>query len=191
MKRLCAALLLAFSLLTTSCMQVNTADAIAEIGQEYEAVLVLQKDEQWQVIQTGDKQYVQGWRVTMKKCTPAYVEDAAFSQLPHQSYVFPEKLGEPRFYDPASMEELPVQAEPQKPVLIKAAQPYPFTTVTRSFPVKIPRIYTPVAIVKHENPHRVYALPLSWLSIVAVDIPGSIIATAVALPYNIYSAIFD
>lgn len=60
MKRLCAALLLAFSLLTTSCMQVNTADAIAEIGQEYEAVLVLQKDEQWQVIQTGDKQYVQG-----------------------------------------------------------------------------------------------------------------------------------
>jgi hypothetical protein len=41
------------------------------------------------------------------------------------------------------------------------------------------------------NPHRVYTVPLSWLAAVVVDIPGSVVATVVELPIEIYSAIAD
>lgn len=183
-----------YMLLLAGCMQVNTSDAIAHIGQGYEAAIVRQDLKQWNAVQVGDKQYIEGRRVSMSKHTPPRVEDAAFAQLPHQVYYFEGTPGPVCYYNPVTGEKLARVPDGAAALQIKANPPHLFAQVSPrpgQMQKKAPFKYTPLYIEELENPHSVYTVPLSYIAAVVVDIPGSFLATVAALPYNIYSVISD
>ncbi len=194
--------LLAIACTTTSCVQMNSAGVIRNIGKEYDAALVkkisperlLQCKEEdkpvWKACETDGKVYIEARMTRIRELEP-WFKDGAFSQLPHKEFERITLPGEVCYYcDKNIRTEKPAGAV-DTTVAADSSSTYPFYTVYPPTFSKNTHIYEPLWMQERPNPHRVYTVPLSWLAAVVVDIPGSVVATVVELPFKIYSAIAD
>lgn len=194
--------LLAIACTTTSCVQMNSAGVIRNIGKEYDAALVkktsperlLQGKEEdkpvWKACEADGKVYIEARMTRIRKSEP-WFKDGAFSQLPHKDFERITLPGEVCYYcDKCIRTEKPAGAV-DTTVAADSSSTYPFYTVYPPTFSKNTHIYEPLWMQERPNPHRVYTVPLSWLAAVVVDIPGSVVATVVELPFEIYSAIAD
>lgn len=188
--------LLAMTCATTGCVQMNSAGKIRNIGQQYNAALVekvpharlLQSMPENKPVrkacQADGKVYIEARMARIRKLEP-WFRDAAFSQLPHGHFECITKPGEVCYYcDGSILTEKPAGAVDTTAM----AQPSFFTVSPAWFSKNQ---YQTLWIQERPNPHRSYTVPLSWLAAVVIDIPGSIVATTVMLPCEIYSVIFD
>ena len=194
------ALLAIIACTTTSCVQMNSAGVIRNIGQEYDAALVkkpspthlLQCKEEdkpvWKACEADGKVYIEARMTRIRELEP-WFNDAAFSQLPHKNFERITLPGEVCYYcDKSIRTEKPAGAV-DTTVAVSSHSRYLFYTVYPATYSKNTHIYEPLWLQERPNPHRVYTVPLSWLAAVAVDIPGSVVATVVSLPFEIYSVI--
>lgn len=194
--------LLAIACTTTSCVQMNSAGVIRNIGKEYDAALVkkpspthlLQCKEEdkpvWKACEADGKVYIEARMTRIRELEP-WFKDGAFSQLPHKEFERITLPGEVCYYcDKNIRTEKPAGAV-DTTVAADSSSTYPFYTVCPATFSKNTHIYEPLWMQERPNPHRVYTVPLSWLAAVVVDIPGSVVATVVELPFEIYSAIAD
>lgn len=194
--------LLAIACTTTSCVQMNSAGMIRNIGKEYDAALVkkpspthlLQCKEEdkpvWKACEADGKVYIEARMTRIRESEP-WFKDGAFSQLPHKDFERITLPGEVCYYcDKSIRTEKPAGAV-DTTVAADSSSTYPFYTVYPATFSKNTHIYEPLWMQERPNPHRVYTVPLSWLAAVVVDIPGSVVATVVELPFEIYSAIAD
>lgn len=180
----------------SACVQLNTAGVIDNIGREYDAALV-KKDARitrktpmtWDACEADGKLYIKARKAVIREQT-YWLEDGAFTQLPHKDFHYDGKLGELCYYhDGKILTERPEHAVDTS---TEPKSVYPFYTVRSSREIKPPvRLYEPIWMEERPNPNRFYTAPLSWIAAVVVDIPGSIICTVLALPGEIYSAISD
>ncbi len=187
---------------TTSCVQMNSAGVIRNIGQEYDAALVekpamarlLQcKPEDkpaWKAYEANGKVYIEARMTRIREIEP-WFKDGAFSQLPHKDFERVTLPGEICYYcDKSICTEKPADAV-ETTVPVSSHSRYLFYTVYPATYSKNTRHYEPLWLQECPNPYRVYTVPLSWLAAVLVDIPGSVVATVVELPFEIYSVIAD
>lgn len=194
--------LLAIACTTTSCVQMNSAGVIRNIGKEYDAALVkkpspthlLQCKEEdkpvWKACEADGNVYIEARMTRIRELEP-WFKDGAFSQLPHKEFERITLPGEVCYYcDKNIRTEKPAGAV-DTTVAADSSSTYPFYTVYPPTFSKNTHIYEPLWMQERPNPHRVYTVPLSWLAAVVVDIPGSVVATVVELPFEIYSAIAD
>ena len=194
--------LLAIACTTTSCVQMNSAGVIRNIGKEYDAALVkkpspthlLQCKEEakpvWKACEADGKVYIEARMTRIRESEP-WFKDGAFSQLPHKEFERITLPGEVCYYcDKSIRTEKPAGAV-DTTVAVSSQSRYLFYTVYPATYSKNTHIYEPLWMQERPNPHRVYTVPLSWLAAVVVDIPGSVVATVVELPFEIYSAIAD
>ena len=194
--------LLAIACTTTSCVQMNSAGVIRNIGKEYDAALVkktsperlLQCKEEdkpvWKACEADGKVYIEARMTRIRELQP-WFKDGAFSQLPHKEFERITLPGEVCYYcDKSIRTEKPAGAV-DTTVAADSSSTYPFYTVYPPTFSKNTHIYEPLWMQERPNSHRVYTVPLSWLAAVVVDIPGSVVATVVELPFEIYSAIAD
>ena len=194
------ALLAIIACTTTSCVQMNSAGVIRNIGQEYDAALVekpspthlLQCKEEdkpvWKACEADGKVYIEARMTRIRELEP-WFNDAAFSQLPHKNFESLTLPGEVCYYcDKVIRTEKPAGAV-DTTVAVSSQSRYLFYTVYPATYSKNTHIYEPLWLQERPNPHLVYTVPLSWLAAVAVDIPGSVVATVVSLPFEIYSVI--
>lgn len=195
------ALLAIIACTTTSCVQMNSAGVIRNIGQEYDAALVekpamarlLQgrpEEPVWKACEADGKVYIEARMTRIRELEPWFI-DAAFSQLPHKNFESITLPGEVCYYcDKGIRTEKPADAV-DTTVPVRSHSRYLFYTVYPATYIKNTHHYEPLWLQECPNPHRVYTVPLSWLAAVAVDIPGSVVATVVSLPFEIYSVISD
>ena len=195
------ALLAIIACTTTSCVQMNSAGVIRNIGQEYDAALVekpamerlLQgrsEEPVWKACEADGKVYIEARMTRIRELEP-WFKDGAFSQLPHKNFERITLPGEVCYYcDKSIRTEKPAGAV-DTTVAVSSQSRYLFYTVYPATYSKNTHIYEPLWLQERPNPHRVYTVPLSWLAAVAVDIPGSVVATVVSLPFEIYSVISD
>ena len=194
--------LLAIACATTSCVQMNSAGVIRNIGKEYDAALVKKpspthllqcKAEDkpvWKACEADGKVYIEARMTRIRELEP-WFKDGAFCQLPHKEFERITLPGEVCYYcDKSIRTEKPAGAV-DTTVAADSSSTYPFYTVYPETFSKNTHIYEPLWMQERPNPHRVYTVPLSWLAAVVVDIPGSVVATVVELPFEIYSAIAD
>jgi hypothetical protein len=178
---------------------MNSAGVIRNIGQEYDAALVekpamaslLQgrpEEPVWKACETDGKVYIEARMTRIRELEP-WFKDGAFSQLPHKNFERITLPGEVCYYcDKSIRTEKPAGAV-DTTVAVSSQSRYLFYTVYPATYSKNTHIYEPLWLQERPNPHRVYTVPLSWLAAVAVDIPGSVVATVVSLPFEIYSVI--
>lgn len=187
-------------LLLTGCVRLNTAGVIDNIGREYKAALV-EKDSRvrsciggdeekpmWNACVDDGKLYIKAQSAIVRERI-AWIEDAAFSQLPHKDFCFVEPPGEVCYYHKGK-----IYTEKPESAVDTTTEPksvYPFYSAYSSAQLKHPRLYEPLWLEEQPNPHRAYTAPLSWIAAVLVDIPGSLVCTTVVLPMEVYSAFFD
>ena len=194
--------LLAIACTITSCVQMNSAGVIRNIGREYDAALVkktsperlLQCKEEdkpvWKACEADGKVYIEARMTRIRESEP-WFKDGAFSQLPQKDFERITLPDEVCYYcDKSIRTEKPAGAV-DTTVAADSSSTYPFYTVYPATFSKNTHIYEPLWMQERPNPHRVYTVPLSWLAAVLVDIPGSVVATVVELPFEIYSAIAD
>ena len=185
---------------STSCVQMNSVGVIRNIGQEYDAALVekpspthllpcMEEDKPvWKACEADGKVYIEARMTRIRELEP-WFNDAAFSQLPHKNFERITLPGEVCYYcDKGIRTEKPAGAV-DTTVAVSSQSRYLFYTVYPATYSKNTHIYEPLWLQERPNPHRVYTVPLSWLAAVAVDIPGSVVATVVSLPFEIYSVI--
>ena len=194
--------LLAIACTTTSCVQMNSAGMIRNIGKEYDAALVkkpspthlLQCKEEdkpvWKACEADGKVYIEARMTRIRESEP-WFKDGAFSQLPHKDFERITLPGEVCYYSDGNIRTEKPAGAVDTTVAADSSSTYPFYTVYPPTFSKNTHIYEPLWMQEHPNPHRVYTVPLSWLAAVVVDIPGSVVATVVELPFEIYSAIAD
>ena len=194
--------LLAIACTTTSCVQMNSAGVIRNIGKEYDAALVkkpspthlLQCKEEdkpvWKACEADGKVYIEARMTRIRESEP-WFKDGAFSQLPHKDFERITLPGEVCYYSDGNIRTEKPAGAVDTTVAADSSSTYPFYTVYPPTFSKNTHIYEPLWMQERPNPHRVYTVPLSWLAAVLVDIPGSIVATVVELPFEIYSAIAD
>lgn len=194
--------LLAIACTTTSCVQMNSAGVIRNIGKEYDAALVEKPSWErllqckaedtpvWKACEADGKVYIEARMTRIRESEP-WFKDGAFNQLPHKEFERITLPGEVCYYcDKSIRTEKPAGAV-DTTVAADSSSTYPFYTVYPPTFSKNTHIYEPLWMQERPNPHRVYTIPLSWLAAVVVDIPGSVVATVVELPFEIYSAIAD
>lgn len=180
----------------SSCMQLNTAGMIDNIGREYDAALVYKGTRiyskeplNWDACEADGKLYIKARKAVIREQT-WWLRDGAFTQLPHKVFHYDGELGELCYYHDGEIST--ERPEGATDTTIAANSVYPFYTVQSSREIKPPvRYYEPIWMEERPNPHRFYTAPLSWIAAVVVDIPGSILFTTLALPGEIYSAISD
>lgn len=180
----------------SSCMQLNTAGVIDNIGREYDAALVYKgtrifskKPMTWDACEADGSLYIKARKAVIRE-QPWWLRDGAFTQLPHKGFCYDGKLGELCYYHDGEIST--ERPEGAIDTTIAAKSVYPFYTVSSTREIKPPvRYYEPIWMEERPNPHRFYTMPLSWIAAVVVDIPGSIIFTTLSLPGKIYSAISD
>lgn len=194
--------LLAIACTITSCVQMNSAGVIRNIGREYDAALVkkpfpthlLQCKEEdkpvWKACEADGKVYIEARMTRIRESEP-WFKDGAFSQLPHKKFERITLPGEVCYYCDKSIRTDKPAGAVDTTVAADSSSTYPFYTVYPATFSKNTHIYEPLWMQERPNPHRVYTVPLSWLAAVVVDIPGSVVATVVELPFEIYSAIAD
>lgn len=194
--------LLAIACTITSCVQMNSAGVIRNIGKEYDAALVkkpspehlLQCKEEdkpvWKACEADGKVYIEARMTRIRELEP-WFKDGAFSQLPHKDFERITLPGEVCYYCDKSIRTEKPAGTVDTTVAADSSSTYPFYTVYPATFSKNTHIYEPLWMQERPNPHRVYTVPLSWLAAVVVDIPGSVVATVVELPFKIYSAIAD
>lgn len=194
--------LLAIACTTTSCVQMNSAGVIRNIGKEYDAALVkkpspthlLQCKEEdkpvWKACEADGKVYIEARMTRIRESEP-WFKDGAFSQLPHKEFERITLPGEICYYCDKNIRTDKPAGAVDTTVAADSSSTYPFYTVYPATFSKNTHIYEPLWMQERPNPHRVYTVPLSWLAAVVVDIPGSVVATVVELPFEIYSAIAD
>lgn len=194
--------LLAIACTTTSCVQMNSAGVIRNIGKEYDAALVkkpspthlLQCKEEdkpvWKACEADGKVYIEARMTRIRELEP-WFKDGAFSQLPHKEFERISLPGEVCYYSDGNIRTEKPAGAVDTTVAADSSSTYPFYTVYPPTFSKNTHIYEPLWMQERPNPHRVYTVPLSWLAAVLVDIPGSVVATVVELPFEIYSAIAD
>lgn len=190
----------------SGCMQLNTAGVIDNIGREYKAVLVEKEktprarpcspqrssgDEMpmvWDACEADGKCYIKA-RMALIRESNVWLREAAFCQLPHKDFCFDGHPGDICYFHKGQI----ITNMPEYAVgtTVKPQSVYPFYTVYPAQQLKHPKRYEPLWMEEQPNPHRVYTAPLSWVAAVLVDLPGSIVCSAVALPVEIYSALFD
>ena len=186
----------ALAIALSSCMQLNTAGMIDNIGREYDAALVYKgtriyskKPLNWDACEADGKLYIKARKAVIREQT-WWLRDGAFTQLPHKVFHYDGELGELCYYHDGELSS--ERPEGATDTTIAANSVYPFYTVQSSREIKPPvRYYEPIWMEERPNPHRFYTAPLSWIAAVAVDIPGSLLFTTLALPGEIYSAISD
>ena len=191
--------LLAIACTTTSCVQMNSAGVIRNIGKEYDAALVKKpamarllqgrpEESVWKACEADGKVYIEARMTRIRESEP-WFKDGAFSQLPHKDFERITLPGDVCYYcDKSIRTEKPAGAV-DTTVAVSSQSRYLFYTVYPATYSKNTHIYEPLWLQERPNPHRVYTVPLSWLAAVAVDIPGSVVATVVSLPFEIYSVI--
>lgn len=194
--------LLAIACTTTSCVQMNTAGMIRNIGKEYDAALVKKTSPErllrckaedkpvWKACEADGKVYIEARMTRIRELEP-WFKDGAFSQLPHKEFERITLPGEVCYYCDKSIRTEKPAGSVDTTVAADSSSTYPFYTVYPATFSKNTHIYEPLWMQERPNPHRVYTVPLSWLAAVVVDIPGSVVATVVELPFEIYSAIAD
>lgn len=194
--------LLAIACTTTSCVQMNTAGMIRNIGKEYDAALVKKPSPErllrckaedkpvWKACEADGKVYIEARMTRIRELEP-WFKDGAFSQLPHKEFERITLPGEVCYYCDKSIRTEKPAGSVDTTVAADSSSTYPFYTVYPATFSKNTHIYEPLWMQERPNPHRVYTVPLSWLAAVVVDIPGSVVATVVELPFEIYSAIAD
>ena len=194
--------LLAIACTTTSCVQMNSAGVIRNIGKEYDAALVkkpspthlLQCKEEdkpvWKACEADGKVYIEARMTRIRESEP-WFKDGAFSQLPHKDFERITLPGEVCYYSDGNIRTEKPAGAVDTTVAADSSSTYPFYTVYPPTFSKNTLIYEPLWMQERPNPHRVYTVPLSWIAAVVVDIPGSVVATVVELPDEIYSDIAD
>lgn len=164
----------------TACVRVDVAGAISNFDRKSEALIVPIDTDEWKVYRVGDTQYVETKRVRLSANHPVTIQDPAFSQLPHANFTIEEVLQEQCYFSPDSgqtRDALPAYTVPeQKPE--KMQHVYPWYMVGNEYrPINLS---TPIP-----SPHRYWTVPASILAFVTIDIPGTILLSALSLPYDI------
>lgn len=197
-------IIVATVLLLTGCVRLNTAGVIDNIGREYKAVLVEKAPESgvlsppgiageedkpmWEACEADGNLYIKADMAIVRERN-VWIKDAAFSQLPHKNFYFDVAPSETCYYHRGK-----IYTEKPASAVDTTTEPksvYPFYSVYSSAQLKHPQRYEPLWLEEQHNPHRIYTVPLSWIAAVLVDIPGGVVCSAVALPGEIYSVLFD
>ncbi len=164
----------------TGCVRVDVAGAISNFDRKSEALLVPIDTDDWEIYRVGDTQYVETKRVLLSPNHPISIQDPSFSQLPHRNFNIEEVLQEQYYFAPDTgqkREALPAYTVPEEKSE-KMRHVYPWYTVGNEYrPINLS---SPIP-----SPHRYWTVPASILAFVAIDIPGSIVLSALSLPCDI------
>lgn len=165
----------------TGCVRVDVAGAISNFDRKSEALLVPIDTDDWETYRVGDTRYVKTKRVLLSPDHPITIQDPTFSQLPHRNFKIEEVLQEQYYFSPDTGQKthaLPAYTLPeQKPE--KMQHVYPWYTVDNEASRPI-NLSSPIP-----SPHRYWTVPASILACVAIDIPGTIVLSALSLPWDI------
>ncbi len=164
----------------TACVRVDVAGAISNFDRKSEALIVPIDTGDWKIYRVGDTQYVETKRVRLSENHPVTIQDPTFSQLPHANFTIEEVLQEQCYFSPDSgqtRDSLPAYTVPEQKSE-KMRHVYPWYMVGNE--------YRPIRLMSPEpSPHRYWTVPVSILAFVAIDIPGSIVLSALSLPNDI------
>ena len=190
----CICLLVCCVLFSSCVCQVQTSEAIALYGQECEGVII----PGWgklapEFYQAGEKTYVKGFRTRLERVNT----ELAWYQCPDRCEQY-----------------MPVEGAERVPVYLEVkgdATRYPAVEYQLALPEGAqPGITTPVSVPymayldyspmdpsrpdpvvcrtpMQANARSWYTTPLSWLSFVVVDVPGTIIGSAFGAVYTLLS----
>ena len=190
----CICLLVCCVLFSSCVCQVQTSEAIALYGQECEGVII----PGWgklapEFYQAGEKTYVKGFRTRLERVNtelawyqcPSRIEQYMPVEGAERVPVYLDVQGVVSLY-PADeyLLALPEGAHPG----IVTATAVPFMAYLNYSPIDPSRPDPVVCRTPMQaNERSWYTTPLSWLSFVVVDIPGTIITSAIGAVYTLLS----
>ena len=190
----CLCLLASCALFSSCVCQVQTSEAIALYGQECEGVII----PGWgklapEFYQAGEKTYVKGFRTRLERVNtelawyqcPSRIEQYMPVEGAERVPVYLDVQGDVSLY-PADeyLLALPEGAQPG----IVTATAVPFMAYLNYSPIDPSRPDPVVCRTPMQaNERSWYTTPLSWLSFVVVDIPGTIITSAIGAVYTLLS----
>ena len=164
----------------TGCVRVDVAGAISNFDRKSEALLVPIDTDDWETYRVGDTRYVKTKRVLLSRNHPITIQDPTFSQLPHGHFKIEEVLQEQYYFSPDTGKKthaLPAYTLPDRSRK-KMQHVYPWYVADNEYrPINLS---SPIP-----SPHRYWTVPASILAFVAIDIPGSILLSALSLPCDI------
>lgn len=191
-KCICA---LACCALFSSCVcQVQTSEAIALYGQECEGVIIPGWGKRApEFYQAGEKTYVKGFRTRLERVNTElawYQYHSRFERyMPVEGAervpVYLEVKGDATRYPAGEYQlALPEGAQPgiTTPVTVPCMAYFEYCLLDASSPDPVV-CRTPM----QANERSWYTTPLSWLSFVVVDVPGTIIGSAFGAVYTLLS----
>lgn len=194
MRSKCLCLLASCALFSSCVCQVQTSEAIALYGQECEGVII----PGWgklapEFYQAGEKTYVKGFRTRLERVNtelawyqcPSRIEQYMPVEGAERVPVYLDVQGVVSLY-PADeyLLALPEGAHPG----IVTATAVPFMAYLNYSPIDPSRPDPVVCRTPMQaNERSWYTTPLSWLSFVVVDIPGTIITSAIGAVYTLLS----
>ncbi len=190
----CICLLVCCVLFSSCVCQVQTSEAVALYGQECEGVII----PGWgklapEFFQAGEKTYVKGFRTRLERVNtelawyqcPSRIEQYMPVEGAERVPVYLDVQGVVSLY-PADeyLLALPEGAHPG----IVTATAVPFMAYLNYSPIDPSRPDPVVCRTPMQaNERSWYTTPLSWLSFVVVDIPGTIITSAIGAVYTLLS----
>lgn len=190
----CICLLVCCVLFSSCVCQVQTSEAVALYGQECEGVII----PGWgklapEFYQAGEKTYVKGFRTRLERVNtelawyqcPSRIEQYMPVEGAERVPVYLDVQGVVSLY-PADeyLLALPEGAHPG----IVTATAVPFMAYLNYSPIDPSRPDPVVCRTPMQaNERSWYTTPLSWLSFVVVDIPGTIITSAIGAVYTLLS----
>ena len=190
----CICLLACCALFSSCVCQVQTSEAISLCGQECEGVII----PGWgklapEFYQAGEKTYVKGFRTRLERVNtelawyqcPSRIEQYMPVEGAERVPVYLDVQGDVSLY-PADeyLLALPEGAHPG----IVTATAVPFMAYLNYSPIDPSRPDPVVCRTPMQaNERSWYTTPLSWLSFVVVDIPGTIITSAIGAVYTLLS----
>ena len=190
----CICLLVCCALFSSCVCQVQTSEVVALCGQECEGVII----PGWgklapEFYQAGEKTYVKGFRTRLERVNtelawyqcPSRIEQYMPVEGAERVPVYLDVQGDVSLY-PADeyLLALPEGAHPG----IVTATAVPFMAYLNYSPIDPSRPDPVVCRTPMQaNERSWYTTPLSWLSFVVVDIPGTIITSAIGAVYTLLS----
>ena len=190
----CICLLVCCVLFSSCVCQVQTSEAVALYGQECEGVII----PGWgklapEFYQAGEKTYVKGLRTRLERVNtelawyqcPSRIEQYMPVEGAERVPVYLEVQGDVSLY--SADEYLLALPEGAHPGIVTATA-VPFMAYLNYSPIDPSRPDPVVCRTPMQaNERSWYTTPLSWLSFVVVDIPGTIITSAIGAVYTLLS----
>ncbi len=190
----CICLLVCCVLFSSCVCQVQTSEAVALYGQECEGVIIPGWGKRApEFYQAGEKTYVKGFRTLLERVNTELAwyqcPDRCEQYMPVEGAervpVYLEVKGDATRYPAVEYQlALPEGAHPG----IVTATAVPFMAYLNYSPIDPSRPDPVVCRTPMQaNARSWYTTPLSWLSFVVVDIPGTIITSAIGAVYTLLS----